>query len=282
MTIATRAAWIIFKWSVYLTIVYYLWGIGFWHFIFIGIPWLIGYLGELMVQYGVATVLRYYSQWWTLAVLLSGILIYLIFEFLWRLHRKDFRIGGEFEGRIIWAKGVRVGFIYDCWDVYNFFKWLTGKKKGEVWAKRLLSSASDTLNGTAPSPWEIPLGSTNKDHVVLYVKRTWLPSWPERWFIPRELAMKVSLYQLRIPRSDVDRRHHPHIPGRFDYWLATGKPTDDKVDTSAMAPTNRTLLKRATTMVELGIGSDPETQKKDFYYGSFDLPQMRDEEDAHD
>lgn len=282
MNIAQKAAWIAFKWTTYILIVYYLWRIGFWHFLFVGLPWLVGYIGEQVIEYGATTVLRYYSYWWMLVVLMVSILAFLMFEFLWRLHRKDFIIGGEFEGRVVWAKGIRSGFIYDCWDVYNFITWAFGKKKGAAWATRLLSSAADTLNGTAPSPWEIPIGPAGDDHYILYIRRTILPAIPERWFVPRTVKMKVSLYTFRFPLTDIDRVPHPLIPGRFDYWLANAKPKDDPVDTTAMSPTNRRLLKRATTFVELGIGSDPETQKKDFYYGSFDLPQMRDEEDAHD
>lgn len=282
MTIGKRAAWILFKWMAYIVIVYYLWRVGFWHFVFVGLPWLVGYVGGLMMEYGVTLVLRYYANWWMIVFLLTAILTFLIFEFLWRLHRKDFIVGGEFEGRVVWAKGLRTGFIYDCWDLYNYIMWAFGKKKGEVWATRLLSSASDTLNGTAPTPWEIPIGPDRDDVYILYVKRTLLPAIPERWFIPRSVQMKETLYTFRFPITDIDRVPHPIIPGRFDYWMTESKPKDDRVNTTAMAPTNRRLLKRATTFVELGIGSDPETQKKDFYYGSFDLPQMRDEEDAHD
>lgn len=267
---------------IYIAIIYYLWMVGFWAFLFIGLPWLVGYVGELMIEYGVTLVLRYYANWWMLAILMITILAFLIFEFLWRLHRKDFIIGGEFEGRVVWAKGLRVGFVYDCWDVYNFIMWATGKKKDAVWVTRLLSSAADTLNGTAPSPWDIPIGPKGDEFYILYIKRTILPAIPERWFIPRSAPMKSTLYAFRFPIADIDRVPHPSIPGRFDYYLADTKPKDDRVDTTAMAPTNRRLLKRATTFVELGIGSDPETQKKDFYYGSFDLPQMRDEDDAHD
>lgn len=281
MTIEKRIAWIAIKNMAYVVIVYYLWKVGFFTLLFVWLPFLIMYYADQMLEYGVGVVLKFYAVYWiTLAIMLT-ILAVLLIEFVWRLKRRDFRIGGEFEGKVVWAKGIRQGLIYDVWDVKNYISYLMGKKKDAVWANRLLSSASETLNGTAPSPWEIPIGAKAPEHYVIYVRRTWLPSIPHRFFIPKTVQVTPTPYSIAIPHAFIERVRHPARPGRWDYRIGIA-PKTDTVDTWKLTRKNRNLLHRAAELVEIAVESDSETKKKDFEQGSFDIPNLRRDEGAYD
>ena len=171
--------------------------------------------------------------------------------------------------------------IYDIWDVKNYINYKMGKKKDAVWANRLLSSATETLNGTAPTPWEIPLGAKTTGHYVIYVRRTIFPSIPHRFFIPKDTQVTPTLYTIGIPHAFIERVRHPARPGRWDYRIGPA-PKTDTVKTHRLTKKNRLLLHRAAELVEIAVESDSETKKKDFEYGSFDIPNLKKDEGSYD
>jgi hypothetical protein len=276
-----RIAFIAMKNAAYAIIIFYLWKVGFSTFLFVWLPFMIQhYVGEIL-EYGMGTVLKFYAYYWiTLAIMLT-ILTVLIVEFVWRLKRRDFRIGGEFEGKVVWAKGIRQGILYDAWDAYNYIQWKLGKKK---------EGDSPTVNsngnmvhrsGTWPDPWAIPIGAKAPDHYVIYVRRTWLPSIPHRFFIPRAVQVKPTPYSITMHHAFIERVRHPARPGRWDYRIGNIQKTDT-VDTAKLTKMNRTLLHRASELVEIAVESDSETKKKDFEQGSFDIPSLKRDEGSYD
>ncbi len=280
--IERRALWAVTKWVIWATLFFYLWHVGFFYLLFVALPALLTHLYEEMVEYGVSTVFRYYAFWWYLAVILLAILFALIYETIYRAKRRDFRIGGEFEGRIIWCRGVRQGFIYDVWDLKNWLSWKWGKKKGRGSLTRGSGRSTGRSNGTEPSPWDIPLGKDLRTHYIVYLRRTILPSIPERWFIPRTTYIKPTLFTISVPNVTVERTHHPEVPGRWDYWVGAVDPKSDVTKPAVLTRKNRTLLKRSGEFIENAIASDSETKKTDYIMGSFDIPQTKDEEGAFD
>jgi hypothetical protein len=281
MTLEKRVAWIATKNMAYAVIIYYLWKVGFFTLLFVWLPFMATYYFGQMLEYGAVVVLKFYAIYWiTLAIMLT-IFTVLVVEYIWKLKRRDFKIGGEFEGKIVWAKGVRQGLIYDVWDVKNYINWKLGKKKGVAATPRTSGPDTDTLNGTAPSPWDIPLGPKTKDHYVIYVRRTLLPSIPHRFFIPKTTQVTPTPYTISIPNAFIERVRHPTRPGRWDYQVGLA-PKTDTVDTSKLTRKNRNLLHRAAELVEIAVESDSETKKKDFEQGSFDIPSLKRDEGAYD
>lgn len=283
MNLNGRIAWIVTKNLAYATIVFFLWKVHFFTFLLVWLPFIISHYVDEMITYGLDVWLKFYAIYWiTLAVML-GILAVLLIEFVWKLKRRNFMIGGEMEGKVVWAKGVRQGLIYDYWDLANFIKFKLFKKKFRPKDWEIASSDYDTetLNGTAPSPWRIPIGArTTKDYVI-YVRRTWLPSIPERFIISKDTQVIPTPYTISIANVFIERARHPARPGRWDYRLGP-VPFTDRVDTSNLTKKNRLLLHRAAEMVEIAVESDSETKKKDFEYGSFDVPTLKKDEGSFD
>lgn len=286
MNVDRRMLWIVTKWIIYAVLFYYLWQIKFFVFLFVWIPHLITYLVGLMFDYGLVPVLRYYAFWWFMAIVGLIVLAIVTYSTIYRAKRRDFVVGGEFEGRVVWVKGIRQGLLYDLWDAKNWISWKIGKKKGSDSKIPISSNGVAKRNGTdQPDPWDIPIGPDDREHYIFYIRRWWpVPpfAWPERWFIPRSVKVSPAVRNIFIDHVDVERSPHPTVPGRFDYYVASARPRSQFTNTKVSTVRNRRLLKRSGEFVEHAVSSDSETKKSDWVQGSFDVPQLREEEGAYD
>jgi len=282
-----RITWSLFKWATLAIILYYLWTIGFFVFLFVWLPWLITYAYGLFIEYGVVRVISYYKVMWSIIVIMLVILAILVFEIIWRAKRKDFQIGGEFEGRVIWVKGLREGFGYAVWDLYNYIQWKRGKKNGVDWTTNNSAKPSKVPHGMKPqwpNPMAIPIGPSVKKQYVFYVRRRIFPIQvvPEKWFVPIDTKIGKLYNAYTLPNANFVALPDPKVPGRFVYHVVDNMPDDVVISPSKRTQANRSLLGRAGKLVDRAILVDAETKKRDFTHGSFTIPQMAEDEGVYD
>lgn len=282
--IERKLLWSVFKWTAIAVVVWYLYQIGFFTFVFVGLPWLLTYVGGLIVEYGLGRVLSYYKGMWALVFILLGVLSFLVFELFYRVKRKDFVIGGQFEGRVVWIKGMRVGLAYAVWDLYNYIMWRAGKKKDADSRFMDLSKPMATFHGIArwPNPLAFPIGPKVRNKYVFYVRRRWFQIIPEKWFIPTNTTVGVLLNAYTIPNGHFVRWADPEVPGRWTFHVVDEMPKRNEIDPKELTKRNRILLGRSGKMVDKALLSDGETKKLDFTHGSFNIPQLQEDEGAYD
>ena len=270
------------KWILIAVTVVYLWHFGLFEVLFIWVPWLITYEVELILEYGFQPVLTDHGLMWMGAGV--SIVVLIVFEFYthYRHKRRDLRIGGEFEGRAVWIRGVRQGLIYDVWDFKNYLWWRLGKKKGSASRSSSSSGGTGTNPGTWPDPFAIPLGErTSEDHVV-YFKRRFLQIAPSKLYVSKDLEIAPSFFNYWLPNLRLVTEPHPTKPGLIVYRLVDRASKSVKVRPALMTKENRKLLGRSKIMVGKAILSDAETQKRDFTTGSFAVPQLSEPEEVYD
>lgn len=284
------------KWGLLLLLVIYLGFAGLFTVLFVWVPWMIQRELELILTYGLKDVLTDQALMWTLAGI--SLVFLVIFEFYthYRHKRRDLRIGGEFEGRVLWTKGLRIGLLYDVWDFKNYLSWKMGKKKDVV-------SITDTSSGniawkatipeeeyrrgtvsTWPDPWAIPIGERTTSHYVVYFKRHWwqiLPHHIEKLYISRDVELKASFFCYWLPNLNLRTMPHPEKPGVVVYELVDDLASGVKAKPKLITRQVRRLLKRSKGLVQTAILSDAETQKED-YAMSFRVDQLGEKEEAFD
>lgn len=283
-----KIAWSVFKWATLAIVLWYLYQVGFFVFLFVWLPWLITYMYGLFIEYGVVRVLSYYKVMWSIVAIMLLILAILVFEIVYRAKRKDFQIGGEFEGRVIWVRGIRQGFTYAVWDVYNYIQWKRGKKKGEGFGTEDFPADTAMWNGTGrptwPNAFAIPFGPRIKKQYIFYVRRRPFPFQiiPDKWFVPINTKVGILFNAYTLPNANFISRPDPKVPGRYMYHVVGAMPENVAISPADRTKANRTLLGRAGKLVDRAILVDAETKKRDFTHGSFSIPQLQENEEIYD
>lgn len=286
--IERKIVWSITKWLLLAIIIWYLYQVGFFLFLFVWLPWLITYVYGLVVEYGAMRVLSYYKLMWTIIAIMLLILAILVFEIIYRAKRKDFRIGGEFEGRVIWVRGIRQGFIYAVWDLINYINWKRGKKKDADFGTHNFPPDTVIWNGTGQPKWPnamaIPLGPRIKKQYIFYVKRRPFPFQivPEKWYVPIDAKVGILYNAYTLANSNFVARPDGRVPGRFTYHVMGVMPVNVVISPAERTSANRALLGRAGKLVDRAILVDAETKKRDFTQGSFSIPQLQEDETVYD
>lgn len=270
------------KWSLLVGLIVYLWYFGLFKILFIYLPWLIQREVGWVLEYGLQAVLTDHGLMWVLAGLSVAGLLLLEFYTHYRHKRRDLRIGGQLEGRVVWIKGIRQGLLYDIWDAKNCINWLLNKKK-DTGSTRVNSEGNLVSSpGHWPDPWAIPFGErTNKDYVV-YFQRRFLQIVPSKLYVSRDFNLSYSFFHYWLPNLRMVTEPHPEKPGLYVYRLADLSPSGVDVDPGLLTKENRKLLGRSKILVGKAILSDAETQKKDFDQGSYSVPQLQEDEGVYD
>lgn len=282
-----RMVWTVFKFAVYAMIIWYLWTVGFFVFLFVWLPWLITYTYGLIIEFGLMRVLSYYHVMWTIIAIMLVILAILVFEIIYRAKRKDFQIGGDFEGRVIWVKGLREGLIYSVWDLYNYTMWKLGKKKDvdmAYWNSPNVTGRYRGIRAKWPNPFAISIGVDVKYKYVFYVRRRFFlfQIIPEKWYIPVGTTIGKTYNSYTLPDAKFVRIPDPKTPGRYLFHVVDKMPDTVTVTPKKLTMANRIQLSRAGKMVDKAILVDAETKKRDFTHGSFSIPQMAEPDGAYD
>lgn len=277
-----RLVSILIKWILIAIIVFYLWYYGLFVVIFIWIPWMISYEVSLIIEYGLQPVLVYHGIWWLAAGL--SIVGLIIFEFYthYRHKRRDLRIGGEFEGRVVWTKGIREGLIYDLWDFKNCVSWLLKKKRGSASTTTNTFGNMVTSPGTWPDPWAIPIGDRTTSDYVIYFKRSYFQLFPSKLYISRDIDIETSFFNYWLPNMRFRTSPHPERPGLKIYRLEDVDSQSISVDPAKLTAENRKALKRSKVLVKNAILSDAETQKERRTKETLRIHQVKESEEAYD
>lgn len=273
---------IIIKWFLAASVIYYLWSIKVFVFIFFWIPWMISYEFSLILEFGLQPTLRYHGIWWIIAGLSMCLLVVVYYLTHYRHKRRGLMIGGEFDARVVWIKGVRQGLIYDVWDFLNYIQWKLGKKKGG--ASPIINSQGNivVVPGTWPDPWSIPIGERNDQDYVIYFKRRWLQFFPDKVLVSRRFAVSSTFFYYLIPNLRMIRQPHRDRPGRWIYRLVDEEPDQYEIKPAELTSQNRKLLGRSQVYVSWAIRSDSETQKKDYTTGSLPIAQLQKKDSEYD
>ncbi|MCK5641306.1 MAG: hypothetical protein KAJ19_10930, partial [Gammaproteobacteria bacterium] len=213
MDLDRRFLGICVKWILVAVLVVYLWYFGLFTFIFVWVPWLITYEFGLILEYGLGPVLQLHGPMWIAAGLSVAFLI--VFEFYthYRHKRRDLRIGGEFEGRTVWIKGVPQGLVYDLWDARNYIAWKLGKKKDGD--SPIVNSNGNTVctPGTWPDPWAIPLGDKSTSDYIVYFRSRFFQLVPSKLYVSRDFDLVPSFFNYWLPNLRMISEPHPSKPG---------------------------------------------------------------------
>lgn len=270
------------KWAMVGSLVAYCWHIGLFVVLFVWLPWLLQYEADLIMKWGLEAVVVHQAAWWVIAGVCIAFLLLFEYSTHYRHKRRDFRIGGEFEGRVVWIKGVRQGLVYDVWDFKNYLSWKMGKKKG---------GASPTVNsegnlvispGTWPDPWAIPFGDRVSSDYIIYYKRSFLQIVPTKVYLPRDYDIVPSFFNYWLPNLRMISEPHPDKPGLFVYRLLDVDAEQFDQAAAEITAASRKALGRSEKLVGKGILSDAETQKTDFTHGSFSISQLSEKEEVYD
>ena len=274
-SITNRFLWIISKWILAIAVIYYLWTIKFFVFVFFWIPWMISYEFSLILEFGLQPTLRYHGMWWMIAGFSFCILILTYYLTTYRHTRRGLMIGGEFDARVVWIKGIRQGLIYDVWDFKNYVQWKLGKKKDGESPTINSNGNMVVVRGTWPDPWAIPIGERNDKDYVIYFKRRWLQIFPDKVLVSRKYDVMPTFFYYLIPNLRMIRQPHRDRPGRWVYRLVDEEPDMYEIHASEITAENRKLLGRSQVYVSWAIRSDSETQKKDYTTGSLPIAQLQ-------
>jgi len=280
---------IVFKWCIIFGFIIYLGYFGLFDLIFIYLPWLIIHTGEVMIEWfalpnGGMRYLKAYWFWWMLAIIHIIILIYIEYKTHYRHKRRDLDIGGEFEGRVIWIKGIRQGLIYDIWDFKNYLNYLMNKKKDMDYLKRRLEKNIAIRNGTRtgalewPDPWAIPLGAKNFKDYIVYYKIRFFQLIPMKLYVPSKFPLHPSFFHYWLPNKRIVNFSYYSKPGIFARKMTDDKPIIVDIEPEKITSANQVLLSRSNQLVESAILSDPETIKVDFAHGT--LPMLYGDKDG--
>ncbi len=266
---------IIIKWILAISVIYYLWTIGVFVFICFWIPWMISYEFSLILEFGLQPTLMYHGVWWIVAGLSMCLLAVTYYLTHYRHKRRGMMIGGEFDARVVWIKGLRQGLIYDVWDAANYIRWKLGKKKDGD--SPIINSYGNTVvvPGTWPDPWAIPIGERNDKDYVIYFKRRWMQIVPDKVLVSRDFEVMPTFFYYLIPNLRMIRQPHEYRPGRWVYRLVEEEPDQYGIKSSEMTKEIRKLLGRSQVLVSWAIRSDSETQKKDYSNASLPVPMVQ-------
>jgi hypothetical protein len=232
------------------------------------------YQAGLVFKYGLRAYLSVTGLWWALAV--ASIILLIIVEYYshYSHKRRSLMIGGGFEGRTVWIKGLRQGLIYDVWDAKNYISWALGKKK-DMELKMPVSSR-DTENGIGirwPNPWAIPFGPKILDYYVIYYYKSFWQIKPDFLLYPANEKIGVGFFRYVLKQGNLKRirapRGMPFLAEWVYIWNPLGNIIRYPVDPGTQTRENRRLLGRSRHLTRDAIESDPETAKSDYSKQSY-------------
>jgi len=161
-------------------------------------------------QQGAQAYWAHYWKYWLVFYIILLIITVLMWIFYWRHKRPHLMVGGVRDGRVLWIKGVRQGLIYDCWDVYNYFR---GPDSPFVRGSQTRDSlpSMDRDPGMLQDPLKIGLGRETTRRII-YFSRPW-GLRVQRLFLLPETRMVMTHTRVSLPVGYIVNAEDPEHPG---------------------------------------------------------------------
>lgn len=262
------------KWLCIGFLIYYLWYFKFFTILFVYIPLELQYQAGLVFTYGLSAYLRVTYLWWILAGLSIVLLIFVEYYSHYAHKRRSLMIGGGFEGRTVWIKGLRQGLIYDVWDFKNYLSYSLGKKKGM--GPKMPVSRNDTGNSNGikwPNPWAIGWGPQILDYYIIYYYKSFWQIKPDFLLYPANERIGVGFFRYVLKQGNLKRIRAPRGMPFLAEWVYVWNPLGNiiryPVKPGDQTKENRRMLGRSRHLTRDAIESDPETAKNDYGKQSF-------------